>query len=212
MTILAGLPAKAVAAPITFNFSGTATAVNALATGTFAVGDSLSGSLTYDSTLTDSNVSPADGRYAPLSSLTFTIGTYTATFVTGSGYVDVINGPPGSDQLGFRGDVTGTTVNGFKPFNLQIGLTDSTGSVFGTDALPLSFDTDQFTLSRFFFQFSNKADPNDPSSPGATGTFVQGTLSGSAVDAAVPAPEPATLTLLGLGLAGIALRLRRKRR
>src|SRR4051794_8937159 len=88
---LVGLPAHTSAAPITFNFSGTATAVNPLLIGTFTPGDTLSGSLTFDSDLVDSNPDPTVGRYAPIESLTFTLGSYTASFVNGSGFVNVMN-------------------------------------------------------------------------------------------------------------------------
>jgi len=104
----------------------------------------------------------------------------------------------------------GPTVNNFKPFNLQLGLTDATGNALSSDALPLAFDTNQFTLNQFFFTFTNRANPYDSTSPGTNFTGLQGTFSGSASVRAVP--EPATLTLLGGALASIALRIHRKRR
>jgi hypothetical protein len=209
--ILIGLPANASASPITFTFNGTVTTVNPLLAGTFNIGDSLTGSLTYDSALLDSNANPNVGQYAPLSSLGFTVGSYTAAFVNGSGFVTVTNGAPIPDQLGLRGDVTGATVNGFKPFNLQLSLVDSTGLVFSGDTLHLAFSTSQFTSSQFFFSFTNRADPNDLSSPGTNFTGVQGTFSGS-TGVAATVPEPATFTLLVGGLGAITPWLRKKRR
>jgi hypothetical protein len=207
---LAWLPVGAEAAPVTFTFSGAVTAVNPLLASTFAPGDVLTGVLTYDSELVDTNGNGNIGRYEPVSSLAFTIGSYSATFVDGSGFVNVTNGAPGSDQLGFRGDVTGPTVNGFKPFNLQLGLTDATGTALSSDELVLAFTTGQFTLNQFFFTFTNRANPYDVTSPGTNFTGVQGTFSGSA--GVTELPEPAQLTLLGCALASSLVRLRRKRR
>lgn len=208
---LTALPSRAAAGPITFTFEGTVTAVSPLlGAGTFAPGDVLTGSLTYDSALIDTNVSSSVGRYEPISSLVFSIDGYSATFVDGTGYVNVTNGPPGGDNLAFRGDVTGPTVNGFKPFNLQFGLTDATGTALSSDALPLAFSTSQFTLNQFFFTFTNRANPYDLTSGGTNFTGVQGTFTGSA--GPTPVPEPATFTLLSCGLAGSLLRWRRKRR
>lgn len=203
------LPITAAAAPVTFTFNGTVTAVNPLLVGTFAPGDVLTGLLTYDSELVDTNASSSIGRYEPVSSLVFTIGSYSATFVDGSGFVNVTNGAPGSDQLGFRADVTGPTVNGFKPFNLQLGLTDATGMALSSDDLVLAFTTNQFTLNQFFFTFTNRTNPYDLTSGGTNFTGVQGTFSGSAGITALP--EPAQLTLLGCALASSLLRFRRKR-
>ena len=212
VVILIGFAANASASPVTFTFNGTVTAVSPLlGVTTFTTGDSLTGSLTYDSALVDANANPNVGQYAPLSSLGFTIGSYTAAFVNGSGFVTVTNGAPGPDQLGLRGDVTGATVNGFKPFNLQLGLVDTTGTVFSGDELPLAFSTNQFTTSQFFFTFTNRANPNDLTSPGVNFTGVQGTFSGSAGAAAAVVPEPATFTLLVGGLGAITPWLRKRR-
>jgi hypothetical protein len=207
--LLMSLPITAAAAPVTFTFNGTVTAVNPLLASAFVPGDVLSGLLTYDSELVDTNASSSVGRYEPVSSLVFTIGSYSATFVNGSGFVNVTNGAPVSDQLGFRADVTGPTVNGFKPFNLQLGLTDATGTALSSDDLVLAFTTNQFTLNQFFFTFTNRANPYDLTSGGTNFTGVQGTLSGSAGVTALP--EPAQLTLLGCALASSLLRFRRKR-
>jgi hypothetical protein len=213
IALLVGTSTRANASTITFTFTGSVTFVNDnIDNGTFSIGDTLTGSLTYDSGLADSNVSPTVGQYAPLSSLSFTIGSYSASFANTVSLVTVTNGPPGSDQLNLRGDVTGATVNNFKPFEMVFALTDSTGQVFSSDALPLAFDTSQFTSATFTFRFTNRANPHDTTTPGTNFAGVQGTLTGIAVADTAPVPEPATLTLLGGGLASIALRLRRKQR
>lgn len=207
--IIAGVPVTSYADTITFTFTGTATSVNPLVASTFTPGDTLSGSLSFDSALVDSNANPNVGAYAPLSSLMFTVGSYSPSFVAGSGLVRVVNGSPGSDQLSFTGDVTGPLVNGFRPYQLQLALTDPTGLAFSSDALPTAFASGQFAVSSFTFTFSNRADPSDTTSPGTNFTGVQGTFSGSSGS---PVPEPATLPLLAGGLAAVTPWIRGKRR
>ena len=204
--LLAWLPASASAAPITFNFNGTATFVNSLVSSQYAIGNSLTGSLTYDSALVDADASATHGLYAPLSSLTFTLNGNVHTFVSGTGFdnIDVQNGSP--DQLVFRADVTGPTVNGFKPFFLTLSLADPTGLALNSDALPTSFNTIQFSQASFIVSFTNRTNPHDLTSGGTNFTGVSGTLTSG-----VAVPEPSTLTMLGSGLVGMALWLRRKR-
>jgi hypothetical protein len=206
-------PTKASAAPITFTFDGTATVVNPVLASRFSTGDSITGSLTYDSELVDSDADPNVGQYAPLSSLSFNLDGYTPTFLSGSGSVAVRNGTPAPDTITLIGDVTGPpAVNSFRPFRLTLVLRDATGLVLSSDGLPVAFSTSQFTTSEFVVTFTNRANPYDLTSGGTNFTGVQGTFSGSASAAATPVPEPATLTLFGSGLVGLALRLRRKQK
>jgi hypothetical protein len=82
--------------------------------------------------------------------------------VSGTGFdnIDVQNGSPGNpDQLVFRADVTGPTVNGFKPFFLTLSLADPTGLALNSDALPTSFNTIQFPQASFIVSFTNRTNP-----------------------------------------------------
>jgi len=212
-TAFLALPALASASAITFTFDGTVTLVSPLLVpGPFAVTDAMSGSLTYDSTLSDTDATAAHGRYAPLSSFAMTVDGYDLTFVNGSGRIDVQNGPSGSDSLVFTADVTGTTVNGFHPFRVSLSLTDTTSAALSNDSLPSAFNSSQFSLNSFIISFSNRANPDDLTSGGTNFTGVSGTFTGRAGAAAVVTPEPATLTLLGGGFTVLAFRLRRQRR
>lgn len=199
------LPVIASAGPITFTFSGTVTVVNPLLASRFAPGDLLTGSLTYDSALADTDAGINDGFYSPLSSLVFTVDGYSPTFSSGSGFVDTRNGV--SDQLVLRGDVTGQAVNFFRPFNLQLSLLDATGQALSSDDLPLAFSTSQFTTNQFFFTFTNRANPYDLTSGGTNFTGLQGTFTGNAASA----PEPGALALLGTALFGAGVRRWRRK-
>jgi hypothetical protein len=208
LVLLGSFSTKASAAPVTFAFDGDVTFVNNVGS-RFSVGDDMTGSLTYDSELVDSNnASTSTGTYAPLSSLAFMVDGYTFNFSTG-GSIEVLNGPPGTDRLIFTADVTGDPIGSFKPFRIFLELRDATGLVFSSDELPLAFDTSQFTFERFIVSFSNRTNPYDTTTPGTNFTGLEGTLSGSAV--AASAPEPTTLTLLFGGLAAIGFRRRYKR-
>ncbi len=207
--LVAWLPASASAAPVTFNFNGAATFVNPYLSSQYAIGNSLTGSLTFDSALVDTDASTTHGLYAPLSSLTFTLNGNVHTFVSGTGFdkIEVQNGTPGNpDQLVFSVDIAGPTVNGFEPFFLTLTLADPTGLALSSDALPTSFNTIQFPQASFTISFTNRTNPHDTTTPGTNFTGVSGTLTGSAA-----VPEPATLTMLGIGVAGMALRFCRKR-
>ena len=106
--VLLGTPSAEVsAAPITFTFSGDVTFVNSSVASAFSLSDDMTGSLTYDSALVDSNANANVGDYGPLSALSFSIGNDTFTFVNGSGSVYVENGIS-SDQLRFSAFVTGS--------------------------------------------------------------------------------------------------------
>lgn len=199
----------AAAAPITFTFTGTATFVANTLLSTFSVGNAVSGSFTYDSTLLDTNVDANTGMYGPLSNLALTIGTYSPTFVNGSGYVRVINGPPGADQISFVGDVTGTPAGSVRPYRLSLNLIASSGLPLSSDALPLTLDSSLFPSANLYLSYTNRANPNDITTPGTNFTGVQATIAGKTSGRSVP--EPAMLTLCAVGVLTALHRRRRQR-
>ena len=189
---------RASALPITFTFSGTVTAVtptSIMVGAPFMVGDAFAGTLSFDSGLIDSDADPAQGRFGPLSALSFTIGSFAGGFENGSGFVNVRNGPfPTSDGLFIQAGATGDSYVGFRPNKLNFSL--SSGNPFDSDMLPTTFSSNQFAFNSFSLSFTNGF---------SSGTFVSGTLTGEAGVTSVP--ELGTLTLVVTALASlVALR------
>jgi len=141
------------AASITFNFTGTVTGVGAqLGTSTFSVGDTASGSYTFNSATVDSVNGGTIGKYnGTISDLTLNIGSYIATLGAGSNFIEVRNLPT-LDSYTMHAPFTGDTVNGRTPSYFAIELADPTHTAFNNDSLPTtppnlaSFATHTFRL------------------------------------------------------------------
>jgi hypothetical protein len=142
------------AALITFNFTGTVTAVgsNLGGTTTFSNGQTLTGSYTFNSATADSNGGPTIGTYnGTISNLVVNIGSYSATLGAGTNFIQVKNLPT-SDSYTMQAPFSGATVNGHTPQLFGISLVDPTHTAFGNDHLPTtapnlgSFATKDFRL------------------------------------------------------------------
>jgi hypothetical protein len=150
---IAVTPANAAPIPFTFTFTGEVTAVGAqLGTSTFNIGDTASGSYTFDSTTADSVKGETIGRYnGTISGLTLNIGSYTATLGAGSNFIEVRNQPT-LDSYTMNAPFSGDTVNGRTPSYFAIELADPTHTAFNDDHLPTtppnlaSFATHTFRL------------------------------------------------------------------
>jgi len=141
------------AATITFNFTGTVTGVGAqLGTTTFSIGDTASGSYTFNPATTDDVGGATIGTYNDtISDLVVNIGSYNATLGAGSNFITVRNLPT-LDSYTMQAPFAGSTVNGRTPQYFAIELADPTHTAFNNDLLPTtppnlaSFATTNFRL------------------------------------------------------------------
>lgn len=207
------LPVGSAAATITLSFSGTVGGGSYLPgplASYLSQGSPVTGTITYDSTVPDSDSLPGRGLYVqdqPGLGIDVWLGSVHV-------FSDPVN-PQTQIQVYDNQDVSNTTVDRFAVFSsnhiitpsvpyvpyFEFLLTDSTASVFNDESLPTALPP----LSAF-----------DPP-PGQGGTFAQGqltTLTGQtpsifvnfSVTSLSVVPEPSITLLLASGLLGLALR------
>ncbi|MCS6293005.1 MAG: hypothetical protein H8J66_08020 [Nitrospira sp.] len=184
--IVCGLLASpAMAALITYNFTGDVDHVQSQLSSSFTTNASptaMSGFVTVDSS------TPGSGNYA-ITNFKVTIGSYTATMGT-SGLVQIIDGPPGRDRVtGAVNAPNGPNVNFLAPrlFDVQLrGPADT----FSGDALPTTAPSiSAFTnFNRWRLVFG----------PGE-GKVVRGMLT-----SLTAVPLPTAVVLFGAGLVALA--------
>ena len=196
------------ASAITFSYTGAITQVAALdPENPFPValdfGSPFSGTYTFNGAAPDGAADAASGSYlssGPPYQLTVAVGGRSFTY--GGVSIGVTNGfssiGPGDEyQFGFFGAVT--------PF-ISARITDSTGTMFGNDHLPLTpvpLPDPVWT----WFMFSDIVDDNQVEFEGRLTS-----LTCTAGCAPTAVPEPLTMTLLGAGLGVLAWRHIRSRR
>ncbi|MBS0171108.1 MAG: hypothetical protein JSR62_12200 [Nitrospira sp.] len=185
-------PDQSRAASISFNFTGSVGDVfggvftpRGFGADGFTTSLPVSGGATINSLATDSNAASNIGRYNPIQDFSVSVGTYFATYAPGNSFVRVTNSAPGAGsdiyELRING-LLGDAVNGFKPTNFILELTDPTGTAFSSDALPAGAPSlSSFARSEFRLLF------------GAASTRVQGALTSLV-------PLPAAVWLFGAGL------------
>jgi hypothetical protein len=203
--VCAGAVAPCVAAPITFDFTGSVTTAmfvpNDPFGGAIGAGTPFSGSYTFESTAADGNPFPANGSYSMMGVpylFTVTFGAGTFTFATSDILsINVADGPvDGYSVLACAGG----------PFCFgsaaQLFLQDDQGTALTGDGLPLSapplsaFEVATLTFTGFvndgFAQINGQLE----------------TLACSAGCEPVnePISEPATLLLVGSALTALRLR------
>ncbi len=189
--VLYGLLASpAMAALITYNFTGNVGHVQSQLTSSFSTNSSptaMSGFVTINATDTNA-LNTKVGNYT-VTDFKVTIGSYTATMGT-SGLVQIIDGPPGRDRvIGTINAPNGSNVNFLAPrlFDVQLrGPANTfTGDTLPTTAPSISAFTN-FNRWRLVF------------GPGE-GKVVRGTLT-----SLTAVPLPAAVVLFGAGLVALA--------
>ncbi len=189
----------AMAATITYNFTGTVTDVHAQLSSQFNMSQSMSGSMTVN-TLDQNTGSSTIGAYS-VQSLTVTIGTYTATMAPSGGNVTVRNLTSGSgdnlDRFLVSVDANGASVppHSLSPDSFEVNLRGDK-DVFSNSLSPLdklpgasdlppsisSFNTNNWSL--VFAPGSGKA---------VSGMFTSLTA----------VPLPAAMVLFGVGIVAL---------
>jgi hypothetical protein len=207
----------ALAALVTVSFQGTINTVDLALSGSFSVGQTISGTYTYNSATANSSASTNFGNFRD--AITVLSGATSGGYTFG---LDASS--PDQNQIALSNNLQTTFINdpnftiyedvdayyvfapssgggvsGLALESFGIELIDLQGLVFGTidtEALgetlpPLS----EFELRGFFLQFLDTA--GEP-------FFVSGDIT------SINVPEPATFALFGLGLAGIPFVRRRR--
>lgn len=191
-------PVAAKAAPVTFSFTGTVTAVDAALAGEFSLGESVVGSYTFESTTPDSDPGdPTLGIYD--NAITAFSATFGGDYTVTQGLdndISVANGPPGNDVYQvFLTNPTAPTVAGLSLGALFLGIGDFESNVFNSDALPLTPPD----LAEFDFDISGAIFLDSPINQGMNFQLTSLTL----------VPEPSTLAFVALGLMGVCCHRRK---
>lgn len=160
------LPSLAMAASVTFNFTGVVSEVDPSLFPMFNTAQTLTGSYTFNDAIADSNSNTDTGRYnGTITAVTVNLGTYTATLgSTGSNYIEIRNRDSSgwyslmlssSDRYEVRAPLAGPTISGFSPLRFRIELTDPNASVFSNTNLqttPPSLSSFSTNRARVIFE------------------------------------------------------------
>lgn len=175
---------SAMAASITYNFSGDVTGVNPLLASQFNTSQRMSGSMTVNTT--DTNPNANLGSYN-IQDFRVMIGNYTATMGT-SGVVDVRNGPAFDFLAVTVNSPVGNNVNFLAPREFD-ALLFGPNNIFTSDALPNPAPSiASFTFPEFRLFFG----------PQGAGASVSGALT-----SLTAVPLPASVILFGVGLVAL---------
>lgn len=188
---------QASASVVTVGFTGVVDAVDSDLSSGFSVGQTLSGTYSFESTTparagSDSNFAVFDA----LTSVNFSIGSYSGSS-SGAPEIQVDNDPPppNVDRYAVLSrsseGLSGPAVNGFDLNTFAFVMFDATNTVF-TDALilPLDPNLSQFTDSGFFLFFNTAL----------SSAQVSGHLTSLST---VAVPEASTLALSACGLVAL---------
>ena len=202
--------ASAQAAAVTYSFGGTVNTSDLLSV---KVGDAFSGSFTFESTsvnlgsmlLNQGDV--ANGTYDTNIVINGTVNGHTLTSTSpcstcaGVAVVDVASGfrdafiVSSYQAGGFVAPISGD-IDGFQGYYLRLIVSDSSGTVFSSSALPTNLMLSSFDGNEFEFR--------------TAGGVVLGTP--SYLTLTTPVPETSTSAMLALGLGAVAVVRRRKGR
>lgn len=208
-------PIPAISAPITFNFSGAIYDVSPSVSSVFALGQTIYGSYTFESTSAGESFSPGgildpSITYYPSALTKFDInfGSYSSSigstnriFVVDDSSIGLSNGIPNMDRYLVETFFTsGTQVAGLSPYGLFLSFQDNTGTLLNTGTLPLTPD-----IVNQFLPASGALDFVD----GRANNRVTFSI-GSVNPVSVPEPDLSLMMLIGIS-SFVAAYLFRKR-
>ena len=209
LTVLFGLAGRSLATPVTYSFSGNIVGTAGLSA--FNLGDTISGTFTYDPAATDTVPGdPNVGIYNQPYSLNMSVnsGAYLATAgqhesivlndSTTKSFGKTVDSFDAFSSKLRGGTPSGAMVDGLELIDMGLIFLDYTHTLYTDDSLPTSLSLASFDSLQFRLGFG-------PSAPGSLPTnVVIGTIS-----TLQTVPEPSTLLLLGSGLAGLGFVRRR---
>jgi hypothetical protein len=186
---------EAKAALITLNYSAEVTVVDPALGGSFTVGQTLTGSFTYDTLQPDLNPIPGQGAFFPV---TFTLNSTNFGFTDSTADIVLQNDPP-TDVFTLRtgaGVVVTNPIAGFPFFSAVLDLVDEQGTALPTgDMLPSSLPpATEFETRTIQLVFTREG----------TDFIIDAEITALTPPPDGVIPEPATITLLGIGAAGLA--------
>lgn len=191
--------ANAMAADLTYSYTGTVTTVPSQLTGSFEVGDPIFGSYTFDDTWAPNNVSEATNYNFSVSAFSMDIDGYSFSSLPG-GDVSIGDNVAGKDTYTVVSlSAGGTPIDGLTPQLHALQLEDSSGSALSSTEISL---------------LVNPADFDNPLITVAFGDGVDvATLMGQLTSAQVTSvPEPSGVALLLFGMLTLPFRLRKRKR
>ena len=189
------------ASPVTFDFTATVDSIDSTLASFFTMGETLTGSYTFESTTPGVLFGVSEFRYPALTAFSVSGSAFTGAW-TGTD-IFVQDSVPDlylvQATAGFSGTNTGV---GITPPGAFLTLTDNTGSLLSSTLLPLTPPGLPNPGSRLNIDYFLGLDIH---------AQVLATLETLTL-APRPAPEPMTLGLLGIALAGMRLSFRRAKR
>lgn len=187
--LFAGSLSVAIAAPVTFSFTGVVGHVDTSLFPTFNAGQSVSGSYTFEST---TSLSGPGNRYnGAITAFTGSLGAYNAVLGTGNNFIAVRNNLPTGDHYIVSAPLAPVpSISGLTGLRFRMELIDPTGQVFNGTGLPTTPPSlSAFATNRFRLIFED-----------ANGTArLRGSLT-----SLTAVPLPAAVVLFGAGLVALA--------
>jgi hypothetical protein len=192
-------PGPALATLITVEFTGEINKVEPELGSFFSIGDPMTATLIYDSLVTAAGGGPHSAYYLDaIMSLSFTVGSLSGVLFSSTNEIDVRQA--NVDGIAFwAGFTPSTSFPGFLPHRISFSLTDWTGAVFDSLALPTSIELSDFNNSGWTISF------RDLGSGIGYYAHAGGKIFGTSPrpPPPTPAPEPTSIALISLGLAGL---------